>query len=424
MTHDNSQKRIIVYAHWSELDKPFRLGVLNVSVTRGKEVFYFEYSEDWLQSGIAQVLDPELGLYLGPQYLHDDKANFGLFLDSSPDRWGRMLMRRREAAIARKEGREPKNLYESDYLLGVFDGGRMGALRFKTDPTGDFLDYYSSTASPPWTTLRDLEYASLQLEKEDISEDPEYLTWLNMLIAPGSTLGGARPKSSVLYPDKKLWIAKFPSSKDSNNIGAWEMIVHRLAKNAGLDVAESKIQKFSSHHHTFLTKRFDRTSDGKRIHFASALTMLGYKDGTNHSDGASYLELAEFLMQHGARVNIDLEELWRRIVFYICVSNTDDHLRNHGFILRNDGWILSPAFDINPVEVGSGLSINISEDDNSLDIDLALEVAEYFRLTGTKSNGILNQVRQSVQQWREISKEYGISTLEQDIMSNAFSKAY
>jgi serine/threonine-protein kinase HipA len=424
MTNSSNNKQIIVYAHWSELDKPIRLGVLNVRVTRGKEVFYFEYCKDWLQSGMAQVLDPELGLYSGPQYLHDDKANFGLFLDSSPDRWGRMLMRRREAAVARKEGREPENLYESDYLLGVFDGNRMGALRFKTDPGGDFLADNSRTASPPWTRLRDLEYASLQLEKEDISEDPEYLTWLNLLIAPGSSLGGARPKSSVLDPDKKLWIAKFPSSKDLNNIGAWEMIIHRLAKNAGLDVAESKVQKFSSHHHTFLTKRFDRTSDGKRTHFASALTMLGYEDGTNHSDGASYLELAEFLIQHGARVNRDLEELWRRIVFYICVSNTDDHLRNHGFILNNDGWILSPAFDINPVETGSGLSINISEDDNSLDIDLALEVAEYFRLTGPRSDEILNRVRQSVQQWREISKEYGISTLEQDLMSTAFSRAY
>ena len=423
MTPNKDPVQIKVYAHWLGLDQAFKMGVLTVSISRGKEVFSFEYSQEWLQSENAQILDPELGLYAGPQYLHDDKVNFGLFLDSSPDRWGRLLMRRREAAQARSEGREPKTLYESDYLLGVFDGHRMGGLRFKTNNDGEFLDTNSRFASPPWRALRDLEYASLQLEKEDIHEDPEYLKWLNMLIAPGSSLGGARPKSSVVDPKNQLWIAKFPSSNDIHNTGAWEMVTHQLAKNAGLRVAESNVQKFSSHHHTFLTKRFDRTKNGKRIHYASALTMLSYKDGTNHNDGASYLELAEFLIQNGAQVNIDLEELWRRIVFFICVSNTDDHLRNHGFVFNNNGWSLSPAFDMNPVETGTGLSLNISEDDNSLDLDLALEVSAYFRLTNSRSNEILQQVRKSVQQWREISRQYGISSMEQDMMSKAFSRA-
>ena len=184
------------------------------------------------------------------------------------------------------------------------------------------------------------------------------------------------------------------------------------------------MQKFYSNHHTFLTKRFDRTSDGKRIHFASALTMLGYKDGAGYSEGVSYLELAEFLIQNGARVIEDLEELWRRIVFSICVSNTDDHLRNHGFILTDNGWILSPAYDINPIETGSGLSLNISEDDNSLDLEVALEVAKYFRLNNKKANEIIKQIKESVQHWKEFSNEYGISKTEQDIMSTAFSKAF
>jgi serine/threonine-protein kinase HipA len=335
-----------------------------------------------------------------------------------------MLMRRREAAQARSEGREPNSLYESDFLLGVFDKHRMGALRFKTTGEGDFLDNNSRLASPPWSALRELEFASLQLEKVDISEDPEYLSWLNMLMAPGSSLGGARPKSSVVDSNNQLWIAKFPSSNDLINTGAWEMVTHRLAKNAGLRVAESRAQKFSSQHHTFMTKRFDRTSNGRRIHYASALTMLGYKDGSNHSDGASYLELAEFLIQNGAQVNTDLEELWRRIVFSVCVSNTDDHLRNHGFILTKNGWMLSPAFDMNPEETGTSLSLNISEVDNSLNIDLALGVAEYFRLTKSRSEEILADVRTSVQQWREISGEYGISHMEQDMVSNAFSRAF
>jgi len=420
MANSNQQKRILVYASWADISSPALMGTLIVSITRGKEIFSFEYYNKWLESGFAQVLDPDLGLYSGPQYIRDDKANFGLFLDSSPDRWGRLLMKRREAAHARNEGRENKTLFESDYLLGVFDGHRMGALRFKTDSNGEFLNDNKRNASPPWELLRDLEYASLQLEKDDISEDPEYFTWLNMLIAPGSSLGGARPKSSVVDPSNELWIAKFPSSTDQINVGAWEMVTHQLALEAGLNVAESRIQKFSSRHYTFLTKRFDRNSNGGRIHFASALTMLGYKDGISHTEGASYLELAEFLIQNGAQVNTDLEELWRRIVFYICVSNTDDHLRNHGFILREDGWVLSPAYDINPVDTGSGLSLNISEDDNSLDIDLAFEVAKYFRLNNTRANEIFNQVRDSVRQWRVISKGYGISSLEQDHMSRAF----
>jgi serine/threonine-protein kinase HipA len=399
------------------------MGVLSINITRGKEIFSFEYNDEWLQSGIAQDLDPDLGLYAGPQYIRDEKANFGLFLDSSPDRWGRLLMRRKEAALARNEGREI-TLYESDYLLGVFDEQRMGALRFKTDPNGEFLNTNKRFASPPWTSLRTLEFASLQLEKKDISEDPEYLTWLNMLLAPGSSLGGARPKASVVDPNSELWIAKFPSLNDRKNVGAWEMIVNRLAINAGLNVVYARAQKFYSNYHTFLTKRFDRNTKGHRIHFASALTMLGYKDGTDYADGVSYLELAEFLIQKGARVNKDLEELWRRIAFYICVSNTDDHLRNHGFILTDNGWILSPAYDINPIETGSGLSLNITEDDNSLDLGLALEIAKYFRLDNKRTNKIIKQIKESVQHWKEFSDEYDISKTEQDIMSRAFSKAY
>ncbi len=424
MTKNRHQKEVLVYSHWLGLDTPFLMGTLNINITRGKEIFSFKYNDEWLQSGIAQDLDPDLGLYSGPQYIRDDKANFGLFLDSCPDRWGRLLMRRSEAVQARKEAREIKPLYESDYLLGVFDGHRMGALRFKTDPNGEFLNNNKKFASPPWTSLRSLEFASLQLEKEDISEDPEYIKSLNMLIAPGSSLGGARPKASVLDTNDELWFAKFPSLKDVNDVGAWEMVTNQLALKAGINMAHGMLRKFLSNHHTFLTKRFDRDAYGNRIHFASALTMLGYKDGAGYSEGVSYLELAEFLIQNGARVIEDLEELWRRIVFSICVSNTDDHLRNHGFILTDNGWILSPAYDINPIETGSGLSLNISEDDNSLDLEVALEVAKYFRLNNKKANEIIKQIKESVQHWKEFSNEYGISKTEQDIMSTAFSKAF
>ena len=413
------QKHIYVYANWNEFSDPCLLGLLNVTITRGKEVFYFEYDKEWLKSAPAQILDPDLGYYSGPQFLSDGKSNFGLFLDSSPDRWGRLLMKRREALRARKEERPINTLYESDYLLGVFDGHRMGALRFKLSPGGEFLDNDRIHASPPFTKLRDLEYASLKIEEERDLDNPEYLKWLRLLIVPGSSLGGARPKSSVVDPANNLWIAKFPSKMDHFDVGAWEMLVHELAQRVGIRVPESRIEKFSGRYHTYLSKRFDR-ENGKRIHFASALTMLGYTDGTGHSDGAGYLEIAEFLMRFGANVREDLEELWKRIVFNICVSNTDDHLRNHGFILTKEGWILSPAYDMNPVEDAVGLSLNISEDDNSLDLDLAREVAEYFRIDDRKSEQIISQITSTVKGWRIIANHIGIRKTEQELMSGAF----
>ncbi|MBS2099764.1 type II toxin-antitoxin system HipA family toxin, partial [Carboxylicivirga linearis] len=381
------------------------------------------YDKDWLQRGFNHLLDPNLQFYSGLHYADEDQGNFGLFLDSSPDRWGRILMRRREAALARKEGRNTGTLYETDYLLGVYDEHRMGAMRYKVDPDGPFLNDNREMASPPWTSLRELEQISLRLEEDDVIDDPDYLKWLSMLVAPGASLGGARPKASVLDESGNLWIAKFPSRNDQGDAGGWEIVTYEMAINAGINMAESMARKFSSDHYTFLTKRFDRTVTGERLHFASAMTMLGYTDGQDHSDGASYLELVEFLQNNGARVNEDLEELWRRIVFSICVSNTDDHLRNHGFILTEKGWVLSPAYDINPVETGTGLKLNISDDDNALDLDLALEVSEFFRLSESRANEIIKEVKSSVSKWREIAGKYGISRTDQELKALAFSKA-
>jgi serine/threonine-protein kinase HipA len=329
-------------------------------------------------------------------------------------------MRRREAALSRIEERTQNKLFETDYLLGVYDGHRMGALRFKLNEDGPFLNDNKELASPPWTSLRELEEISLKLEEDDVVDDPDYLKWLSMLIAPGSSLGGARPKASIIHHDGSLWIAKFPSLSDKGDIGGWEMVTYELAIKAGINMAESMAQKFSSKNHTFLTKRFDRTEKNERIHFASAMTMLGYTDGQDHSDGASYLEIVDFISKHGANVNGDLEELWRRIVFNICISNTDDHLRNHGFILTDKGWILSPAFDINPNESGTGLKLNISENDNSLDLALAIEVHEYFRLTKEKAEEIINKVKKSVEDWQKVASKYGISRTEQELKRNAF----
>lgn len=416
----SDKKKIHVYADWIGLETPTLMGVLSVELLRGKEIFSFEYTQEWLRSDNTQILDPDLGLYSGIQYLRDEKSNFGLFLDSSPDRWGRVLMKRREAILAKSETRPVKTLRESDFLLGVYDLHRMGALRFKLDPDGEFLDNNKDYAAPPWTSIRELEYASLELEKSIGQDNPNLLKWLNILMASGSSLGGARPKASVQHTDGSLWIAKFPSNNDETDIGGWEMVVNELARKAGIRMAEATAKKYNSKQHTYLTKRFDRTTEGKRIHFSSAMTLLGYTDGVGAEDGISYLELVEFIIQNGANVKDDLAELFRRIVFSIAVSNTDDHLRNHGFILTKQGWILSPAYDINPNSYGTGLKLNISEEDNSLDFDLALSVAPYFRLTEKEALDMIKDIKSVVSNWETIASKYQIPKSEQVLMSAAF----
>ncbi len=424
MAKTEKKRDVYVYADWIELHGPVPIGVLHIELLRGKEIFSFEYNKSWLQSGQAQLLDPDLQLYSGMQYLgHPAKNNFGMFLDSSPDRWGRILMRRREAAVARQEQRPVNNLFETDYLLGVYDAHRMGGLRFKLDPSEAFLNDNREMASPPWTSIRELEQISLRLEDDDVINDPDYLKWLNMLVAPGSSLGGARPKASVVDHDNHLWIAKFPSKYDQSDMGGWEIVTCKLALAAGINMAEAQARKFTSNNHTFLTKRFDRMKNGKRIHFASAMTLLGHTDGEDSAEGISYLELVDFINTHGSNVNEDIEQLWRRIVFNICVSNTDDHLRNHGFILTSKGWTLSPAYDINPVETGTGLKLNISEDDNALDLNLAIEVCPYFRLKKERAVQIIAEVKDAVQNWRTVATKYGISNAEQELKVRAFQQA-
>lgn len=278
-------------------------------------------------------------------------------------------MDRREALAARKEVRKQNKIFESDYLLGVNDLTRMGALRFKVEEDGNYLADQNGFEVPPCANIRELAQATLKLENDDFFEDKDANKWLAMLMAPGSSLGGARPKANVLYLDDTLWIAKFPSKNDRFDSGVWEYIVNQMATELGLDVAIGKIGMFSQNQHTYLTKRFDR-KDKLRIHFASAMTLLGYKGGYDHKEGGSYLEIVELLERYGRDPNNDIRELWKRIVFSVAVSNTDDHLRHHGFLLNPKGWKLSPAYDINPNIDGIGLNLNISENDNNLDFDL------------------------------------------------------
>jgi len=420
MAADQQRKEILVYSHPSVQQEPILMGKLHATIVRGKEIFAFEYSSDFLETDSVFEIDPNLKLYKGPQYLSEEERNFGIFLDSSPDRWGRVLMDRREAMIARTEKRPPQRLMEPDYLLGVYDESRMGALRFKTDEEGPFLDDDPAYSTPPMTSLRELERATNELEQDASLDDTEYLKRLSLLIAPGSSLGGARPKASVRSEDGHLWIAKFPSKNDEFDVGAWEYLIYKLALKCKVDMAQSRAEKFYSDQTTFLTKRFDRDDKGKRQHFFSAMTLLGYLDGEDAQAGVSYLELVELLQERGANSGCDLEQLWRRIVFSICVSNTDDHLRNHGFMLTNNGLILSPAYDLNPNPKGYGLNLNIDEQDNRLEADLAFRVAPFFRLSQAKAKQIMKEIEQVVAGWKTDAERLNISNREIEQMSPAF----
>ena len=405
-----------VYADWQDFAEPARVGLLRADRIRNGEHFSFRYDDEWLISPFAQKVDPDLELYSGEQHSQASR-NFRVFLDSCPDRWGRLLMKRREAILARHEARRPRPLGEIDFLLGVHDFHRQGALRFKRDPDGTFLDDNHRLAAPPLTSLRELAHAAEQVERHDERDDAEYLKWLEMLMSPGSSLGGARPKASVRDEDDHLWIAKFPSRYDDYDIAAWEFLTWQLARNAGIDMAECRIERFDREYHTFLTRRFDRTSDS-RLHFTSAMTQLGYYDGDYE---ASYLELAQFLTEKGARSRDDLAQLWRRIVFNIAVSNNDDHLRNHGFIYQQGGWRLSPAYDINPVPDAQGLHLNISDSDNSLEFELAMSVIDFFQLSSSRAHAIKQEVLSSVSQWRSHAETLGIARSEQERMASAFN---
>lgn len=414
-----SREIVEVYADWQPIEVPLLIGLLAYSDSSRGGVFSFAYDKAFLTSAFRLQIDPILTLHSGELYNDEADKNFRAFLDSSPDRWGRILMQRRAAIEARKGIRATSRLNELDYLLGVYDSYRMGGIRFRRVGVDAFLDDNSEFAAPPMASLRELEHAAMQIEKDDNIDSDAYYRWLKMLISPGSSLGGARPKACVADEQGHLWIAKFPNLNDTHDVGAWEMVCYELALAAGVDMYPSEIRQFSSQHHTFLTKRFDRDGE-KRLHFSSAMTQLQYYDG-EQSQGASYLEIAEFISNCGAQTEADLAQLWRRIVFNIAVSNTDDHLRNHGFLLTKNGWKLSPAYDLNPIVGKHGLHLNITDADNALHYQLAFDVKNFFRLSQTQATQIYDEVLMAVKRWQAVAKRLGISRAEQAMKQSAFN---
>jgi serine/threonine-protein kinase HipA len=304
--------------------------------------------------------------------------------------------------------------------MGVHDSHRMGGMRFKENRDGDFMSNDQSLATPPWTSLRELEYAVNQYEKNADELDETSLKWINQLIAPGSSLGGARPKADVIDSNGNQWIAKFPSRNDDSDVGLWEMVVHELAVQAKIIVTNAVVRKLASTYHTFLSQRFDRTSDGKRIHYASAMTLLQRKDGDDAESGVSYLDLVGFIKSNCSDVERNLEELFRRVLFSVCISNTDDHLRNHGFLYTVQGWSLSPAFDLNPNETGTGLKLNIDEYDNSLNVELVMHTASNYLISESRAVEIKEDVLLAVSGWRKVAAKYKISPAEIERKARAF----
>lgn len=410
---------VAVYADLDHFDEPVPMGALRCQTSRSGDIFSFEYNRAWLQKPEAIAFDPDLALVHGPQYPAAGRANFGIFLDSCPDRWGRVLMQKRESMRARRDGRRAESLSEWDFLLGVHDETRLGALRFLDPDTGRFLESDNDFAAPPIASLREMQAASLEFERRtDEDEDTDYERWLTRLFAPGSSLGGARPKASVRDEAGMLCLAKFPSRQDRRDVGGWELVAHRLAARAGIKVPHTRALRMpDSAYTTFLARRFDRSPQGRRLAFVSAMTLTQRSDG---EAGASYLELVDLLQSQGSNTHDDCIELFRRVVFSILVHNTDDHLRNHGFIIGEQGISLSPAYDLNPSNERGELSLAINEVDTACDVSLAMEARADYGLSKIEADSVLAQVATAVMSWRTEATQLRIQKAEQDLMAAAF----
>jgi serine/threonine-protein kinase HipA len=393
--------------------KPHLVGRLWAHVRKNKESASFEYDDKWLENPMRFSLEPALQVGPGAFHTPADTPMFGAIGDSAPNRWGRALMRRAERRRAERAGTAPRSLQEIDFLLLVDDEARQGALRFAEKEGGPFLQEEGGKRIPPLVELPELLSAA-----EHVVEDKDTEYDLRLLIAPGSSLGGARPKASVIEKDGQLAIAKFPRRDDEYNTVVWEAIALALAAKAAISVSESRVETVSNKP-VILLRRFDREK-AVRIPFLSAMSMLGAKD----RDTRSYLEIVDALRRHGAAPKGDMEQLWRRMVFNILISSTDDHLRNHGFLYAGqEGWRLSPAYDLNPVPVDVKpriLTTAINEDDGTASLDLAMSVAEYFELEKRKAKAIVRQVGKAVSTWRNEAARHGIGKTEIDRMASAF----
>lgn len=415
-------KTLFVYADFDWLAKPTLVGELGYESLRGSDSYSFRYDADWLRKHGGLVLSADLNNYTGQQYTQPDRDIFGCFSDALPDRWGRLLLNRREQIQASEEKRPVRKLSSFDYLLGIDDFSRMGGFRFTTEKDGEFINSDTSLRVPPLTDIRALVAASMEIEKsEDLNRLPDK-KWLLQLIHPGSSLGGARPKAGVMGSDGHLYVAKFPSRNDDYDVALWEHHSHLLAKAAGVIAAETSVIETGGKHHTLLSKRFDRNAEGRRRHFASAMTLLGLTDGCDAKTGNGYLDIVDFILQNCRDVEDNLRQLYRRVAFNIAISNSDDHFRNHGFLLTPRGWTLSPAYDMNPTLNGyQALLINSST--NQADLSILLDSSEEYMISKAEAKQIISEVIAGVSRWKALANRLGIAKREIDLFEQVYLKA-
>jgi serine/threonine-protein kinase HipA len=400
----------------AELGGPARVGRLRRVPSATGGVVAFAYDDGWLARRDAFVIDPAHGLYPGDQYPRAGDTIAAAFTDAAPDRWGRTLLERREALQAREEGCTRRALGEWEFLLGVSDFSRMGALRF-ADADGRYLDD-ESPGVPPLARLRELEAAARALEHPSRGDRFREAEHLAMLLAPGSSLGGARPKATFTSDDGALWIAKFPSRMDRHDVGACEFVLNELAAQAGIEVPEHRLLVLGEGHRTFAARRFDRFP-GSRRHYASAMTMTARRD----REAASYLDIALAIADHGTpgRIRDDLAQLLRRAAFNVLASHRDDHLRNHGFLRTAEGWRLAPAFDLNPVPGKPEHELSLDGALHRGDLDVLRETAPFYRVPKRESETIIDEVRAALGRWRAVAQGLNLGPAEFDVLEDAIA---
>lgn len=412
-------ERLLVFADFDWLDKPELVGELCYEKLRGSDSYAFQYDEHWLKGHAEVKLSEDINNYPGMQYTQPGQDVFGCFSDALPDRWGRTMLKRREQILASEEKRAVRSLSSFDYLMGIDDFSRMGGFRFKKELEGVFINVSASLKIPPLTELKDLLHASREIEKSEEANVLPEKKWIAQLIQPGSSLGGARPKASVLDEKGNLCIAKFPSRKDDYDAGLWEHFSHLLAQKAGIEVAQTKVLGGLGKYHTFLSRRFDRKDEAKRVHFASSMSLLGLKDGDNAQGGYGYLDMVDFILQGCCDVEQNLQELYRRVAFNMCIGNSDDHFRNHGFLLTQKGWTLSPAYDMNPT-LNEYQSLLVNESSNKADISVLLDSCESYLIKKEIAANIIQEVQTAVSGWESLAVQLQIPVREMTLFKDRF----
>ena len=408
-------KTLYVYADFDWLAEPMLVGELGYESLRGSDSYAFKFDNNWLRQFGSLFLSADINNYPGQQYTQPGRDIFGCFSDALPDRWGRLLLNRREQILATEERRPIRRLSSFDYLIGIDDFSRMGGFRFKTIPDGDFINCDSHLRIPPLADLRSLVAASMEIEKSEEQNRLPEKKWIQQLVHPGSSLGGARPKAGVRGTDGCLYVAKFPSRNDDYDVSLWEHLSHLLAKKAGVNAAETSVISTGEKYHALLSKRFDRTADGRRIHFASAMTLLGLMDGSDAQTGNGYLDIVDFILQNCCDVENNLRQLYRRVAFNIAIGNTDDHFRNHGFLLTPKGWTLSPAYDMNPTS-NEYQSLLINSSTNKSDLNLLLGSSEEYMIGKNEASKIIQEVTNAIKGWRRMAASLGIAKREMELL--------